>query len=259
MSHDVTAAATQGKNAVGVVGGNVMYSGSPEILAVLVFRYASGAAPTIITSGTSGWSSKKQRGSSKSVYVTAATAWATTIDWTQHDPAWSTPAYNAPGTEWAPVNASALAAATVAPRALGMPVSAVLGEVRPVKVEKVGDLGFLYTFPKNFVGTVRVGPLPGAATPRAGLLSACDQYSIDETFGASPAAPLGFVSSRHASRKACEQRVPSPFDARRGGVQAARNFERRRRPLGARGVCVLVHWPSGDRFHRRHPPLPARF
>ena len=49
-------------------------------------------------------------------------------------------------------------------RALLSPVSAVLNEVRPVKVEALPGGDFLYTFPKNFVGTVKVKALPAAAS-----------------------------------------------------------------------------------------------
>jgi hypothetical protein len=44
-----------------------------------------------------------------------------------------------------------------------MPISAVLGRVAPVAVAQVGGDDFLYTFPKNFVGTVEIAPLPDAA------------------------------------------------------------------------------------------------
>ena len=41
-------------------------------------------------------------------------------------------------------------------RALLSPLSAVLDEVRPVRVEALPGSDFLYTFPKSFVGTVKV-------------------------------------------------------------------------------------------------------
>ena len=44
-----------------------------------------------------------------------------------------------------------------------MPVSTVLEEVKPVLVQALANGDFLYTFPKNFVGTVRVNALPNAA------------------------------------------------------------------------------------------------
>ena len=48
-------------------------------------------------------------------------------------------------------------------RALQMPLSTVLNEVKPVLVEALSNGNFLYTFPKNFVGTIRVKALPKAA------------------------------------------------------------------------------------------------
>jgi hypothetical protein len=47
-------------------------------------------------------------------------------------------------------------------RALMMPRTTVVSEVQPSAVRSVGGSRFLYTFPRNFVGTVRVAPLPGA-------------------------------------------------------------------------------------------------
>jgi hypothetical protein len=43
-----------------------------------------------------------------------------------------------------------------------MPLSTVLGEVKPTSVFKTPDGGFVYAFPKNFVGTVKFAPLPSA-------------------------------------------------------------------------------------------------
>ena len=48
-------------------------------------------------------------------------------------------------------------------RALQMPVSAVLEEVKPVLVQALANGDHVYTFPKNFVGTIRVKALPNAA------------------------------------------------------------------------------------------------
>ena len=38
-----------------------------------------------------------------------------------------------------------------------MPLSVVLGEVKPTTVTPMDDGSFLYFFPKNFVGTIRCG------------------------------------------------------------------------------------------------------
>ena len=42
-------------------------------------------------------------------------------------------------------------------RAAQMPLSVVLGEVKPTTVTPMDDGSFLYFFPKNFVGTIRCG------------------------------------------------------------------------------------------------------
>ena len=44
-----------------------------------------------------------------------------------------------------------------------MPLSVVLERVAPIAVEQVAGGDYLYTFPKNFVGTVEIAPLPDAA------------------------------------------------------------------------------------------------
>jgi hypothetical protein len=43
-----------------------------------------------------------------------------------------------------------------------MPLSVVQGEVKPTSVEQTADGSWVYAFPKNFVGTVKVAPLPFA-------------------------------------------------------------------------------------------------
>jgi hypothetical protein len=73
-------------------------------------------------------------------YVTAGTAWHTTIDWSMQEAGWSSPGFT-PGTAW---SASTSMAATVAPRALSMPLSVVLDEVQPTEVVKVGNDSYLY-------------------------------------------------------------------------------------------------------------------
>jgi hypothetical protein len=95
-------------------------------------------------------------------YVVEDSAWATTIDWTKVQQSWSKPSFT-PGVQWVPVVQPAPVPSDLPTRALQMPLSTVLNELRPVDVQLLSDGDYLYSFPKNFVGTVRVAPLPGAA------------------------------------------------------------------------------------------------
>ena len=65
----------------------------------------------------------------------------------------------APDGRWVPAvgaRVPAVGGDAVSARALAMPLSTVLGEVRPDSVTKLPDGDFLYHFPKNFVGTLRI-------------------------------------------------------------------------------------------------------
>lgn len=143
---------TKGKNVIGIVAGNVMAS-DVYVLAVFVFDLGNGEIVKV-SSASQGWMGTRS-------YVIDATAWDTTIDWTSQQTGWSTPTFQ-PDKSW--TSASTTSAQDFAPRALGMPLSTVLDEVQPVSVEKVADNMYLYTFPKNFVGTVRVNALASATT-----------------------------------------------------------------------------------------------
>ena len=88
------------------------------------------------------------------------------IDWTKQEKGWSTPTF-APKQEkgWTATTASPPdAGSPVSAQALAMPLSTVLEEVKPISVIKTPDGGFLYTFPKNFVGTIQFAPLPAATS-----------------------------------------------------------------------------------------------
>ena len=52
-------------------------------------------------------------------------------------------------------------------RALLMARTTVLAERRPVDVRRLSGGSFLYTFDRNFVGSVRLAPLPSAVEHRA--------------------------------------------------------------------------------------------
>lgn len=159
VTHDITPLLSSGTNAVGLVAGHVMAGGqsrftnTPVQLAVLlVIKYEGGAAPTLIMSGEKDWLSGES-------YVISDSAWETVIDWTKQPEGWSTAAFR-PSAGWAsPVTSTS----PVPARALAMPLSTVLGEVKPVSVVKLPDGDYLYTFPKNFVGTVAISPMPEAA------------------------------------------------------------------------------------------------
>lgn len=160
VTHNVTALLAPGKkNALGLCLGQVMAGkvAAPfpsQALVLLVVKWADeGSEPFFFSSGADGWQAAES-------YVDGG-AWTSTVDWTKRETGWSTAAFTPDPTRWQPVNATPT---TVATRALSMPVSAALSEVRPSAVQRLSDSAFLYTFPKNFVGQVRLAPLPSAAT-----------------------------------------------------------------------------------------------
>jgi len=61
-------------------------------------------------------------------------------------------------------------------------------QVKPVVVEKVSDGTFLYTFPKNFVGTIRVKALPHA-TAKSGLDLILGEWLADAAPAPAPPPP----------------------------------------------------------------------
>jgi hypothetical protein len=157
VTHDITGLLAPGKNALGMVAGNVMKA--PQAALLVVIRFAGEPAPTFaLSSSSAGWMAT-------AAYVTTATAWDSAIDWTKHEKGWSTAAF-APGAGWSAAKPASPAGGTnpLSARALAMPLSTVLEEVKPTSVVKTADGGFLYTFPKNFVGTIKLAPLPTATS-----------------------------------------------------------------------------------------------
>lgn len=154
MTHDLTALLTPGENVLGVLGGQVM---SPDVgfIAVVMVALEGVQPPLFFTTSDTGWRATAS-------YYTDATAWSSQVDWTRLQPGWSSPGFS-PSAEWKAVVSSGTGFPT---RALQMPISTVLDEVRPVAVAEVGNSTssrtWVYTFPKNFVGTVRVKALPNA-------------------------------------------------------------------------------------------------
>eukprot|EP00658_Telonema_sp_P-2_P033105 TRINITY_DN24371_c0_g1_i4.p1 TRINITY_DN24371_c0_g1~~TRINITY_DN24371_c0_g1_i4.p1 ORF type:complete len:138 (-),score=14.18 TRINITY_DN24371_c0_g1_i4:56-469(-) len=67
-----------------------------------------------------------------------------------------------------------------------MPLSTVLGTVNPVSVQKVGDGEYLYTFPRNFVGTIQLPALTAAATG-ASVTVLAGEWLVNDTAPSPPA------------------------------------------------------------------------
>ena len=156
ITHDITSLIVPGKNALGMVAGSVMKAPQAVLLVAIVFE--DSPSPTFtLSSSTTGWMATAS-------YVTTATAWASTIDWTKQEKGWSTTAFT-PSPSWSVVKATVPGEKDgVSARALAMPLSTVLEEVKPISVLKTPDGGFLYTFAKNFVGTIKLQPLPSAVS-----------------------------------------------------------------------------------------------
>ncbi len=158
VQHGITLGA---KNVIGVIAGHVMKA--PQFIALLMVKYAGGKPPFFLSTSASGWTSATshvlpQREVEAASHATQYFgAWDTTIDWTKYQPGWSTPTFK-PDSRWVPAGTPvpAVGENAVSARALAMPLSTVLDEVLPDSVTKLPDGDFLYHFPKNFVGTLRV-------------------------------------------------------------------------------------------------------
>jgi hypothetical protein len=160
QTHDITAAlASGGKNCIGLVGGNVMSPSSSVLAMVMVQPASAGVKPIFFTSASAGW---QERGGS---YFPTANAFQTFIDWTAEEQGWS-----APGFDSAAWSAAASKPGQFPLRALQMPLSTVVEEVKPVRVEALPGGDFLYTFPKNFVGTIKLNALPSATEGEHSIL-----------------------------------------------------------------------------------------
>ena len=172
QTRDITALLQPGKNGIGLLSGHVMTSDS-RAMALLHVCLSDGSHVTA-TTGDPGWIERPS-------YVVDNSAWATTIDWTQREPGWSSANFTA-GPEWKDATVSA---EPVNPAiALQMPLSTVLGEVKPISVTSEPDGAFVYTFPKNFVGTIKLQALPDAEAGSAISLL------LGEWLGAKPPTPV---------------------------------------------------------------------
>jgi hypothetical protein len=158
MTHNLTNLLVKGKNAVGLLAGHVMLTDEPipQILGLVMVQLEGDDKPLFFSTASAGWLQTTS-------YVVDDSAWATTINWTKVEAGWSMPTF-LPGSHWVPTK-PALANTTVLPaRALQMPLSTVIKEVKPSAVRVLPSGEYLYTFPVNFVGTIKVAPLPGAAS-----------------------------------------------------------------------------------------------
>lgn len=159
ITHDVSSLVVPGRNALGLVAGNQTgrWRNPPQAIVLVAVKFVDGGTVEFpLSSSSPGWMGTKP-------YVTTSTAWDATIDWTKQEAGWSTPGFT-PGAGWSAVTADSTArpSLAVSARALAMPLSTELGRVKPVSVRKTADGSFIYTFPKNFVGTIEFAPLPSA-------------------------------------------------------------------------------------------------
>jgi len=143
---DIAARVTSGKNAIGLVVGYVMTASTTVIVVVVVHPAAAGADPVVVTS--------VNRADSRA--ARPASPWARRGGWTSTGPRKRPGGRHTalPAAGWTPAVQTASLPTPL--RALLSPLSAVLDEVRPVRVEALPGSDFLYTFPKSFVGTVKV-------------------------------------------------------------------------------------------------------
>eukprot|EP01047_Picozoa_sp_COSAG01_P071226 COSAG01_NODE_10999_length_2030_cov_1.718281_1_plen_629_part_01 len=149
QTRNITSLLKPGKNALGLLSGQVMTK-RPAVMAIMMAHMSDGSR-VMATTGDNGWMSRDS-------YVVQGNAWQTYINWTKHEPGWSLPSFT-PSSAWSHAEHQNTSNPAIA---LGMPLSVVLGEVKPIAVRQEPDGGFVYEFPRNFVGTIRLQPLPEA-------------------------------------------------------------------------------------------------
>eukprot|EP00039_Didymoeca_costata_P030726 m.31059 g.31059 ORF g.31059 m.31059 type:complete len:1152 (-) comp8275_c0_seq1:33-3488(-) len=204
QTHDITTMMNTGMNAVGLLAGNVMYPGT-DLLAVIMIESSNGIQ-RFYTTDSQNWLGTNS-------FVTEGNAWDTTIDWTMEEPGWATPSFQ-PGNGWSQAK---IGVQTYPRSALQMPLTAALGTVKPTSVQTMQDGSFLYTFPRNFVGTIQISPLPQAAA------SSSLQVQLGEWLAtapppppppppAPPAAQCGSVPEHHVLHLGCKQGVIKSVD-----------------------------------------------
>jgi hypothetical protein len=158
QTHDITALIHPGPNAIGLLAGHVLQSHPafshtpPRLRAVLVIHLDDNTTVTVGT--TDKWQSRHSYVTRDSLYT------GTTVDWTQVESGWSragfqlTPAWVT--TSWVARSPGGSL------RLEAVPAAAALGVVKPTAVLQLPNGDFLYSFPTNFVGVIRVAPLPSA-------------------------------------------------------------------------------------------------
>ena len=171
QTHDVTSLVrADASNAIGVLAGHVI-QGHPAqakmksfVRALLLVDLRNGTTVTIPTTTSNATADSRNSWLARTSYVTRDGPYSgSTMDWSQYEPGWSEPDF-VPGAQWAPAVSSYIPPQTVRMRSESLPPSADLGVVKPISVHKNADGSFFYTFPINFVGVVRVAPLPQAPT-----------------------------------------------------------------------------------------------
>lgn len=85
ITHDITGLFVPGKNAFGMVAGSVMKAPQAVLLVAVVFEEDPSSPTFVVFFSTAGWMAT-------AAYVTTATAWESTIDWTKQEKGWSTAA-----------------------------------------------------------------------------------------------------------------------------------------------------------------------
>jgi len=159
QTHDITPLVKPGANAVGLLAGHVLQShpafsrATPYLRAILVVRLSDSTSVVVVTTPDA-WQSRRSYVLRDSMYS------GTAMDWRQVEAGWSTPAFTATAA-WSPATWVAPAPAGVLRRE-AVPAAAALGVVKPIAVRRLDSGNFLYSFPSNFVGVVRVNPLPSA-------------------------------------------------------------------------------------------------
>ena len=158
QTHDITELVQAGPNAVGLLAGHVLqshpaYSKATPIVRALIMVCLDDNKTVVLVTDPKIWRSRSSYVARDSLYT------GTTVNWTQVDAGWSSPGFQ-PSTAWA-------VPPTVSPpeaplRREGVPPTAALGVVKPDAVQRLHNGAFLYSFPSNFVGVVRVSPLPSA-------------------------------------------------------------------------------------------------
>eukprot|EP00937_MAST-01D_sp_MAST-1D-sp2_P002408 g2408.t1 len=125
MTHDVTSLLVKGQNALGLLAGHVM-TFTPQFVGLMMIQLEGEGTPLFFSTASAGWLQTTS-------YVVNDSAWATTINWTKVEAGWSAPSF-VPGPQWVPTKPTRYSAKVLPARALQMPLSTVVKEVKPISV-----------------------------------------------------------------------------------------------------------------------------